>query len=271
MKYQIYNPSTVSFEYFTELSTAVTRRDELRATVVDAPYAFVNPPECSMLSDWQVADAFFAQKTGEQPLDFSNAARVALGGVDHPAYTHSVYNLTTQEHWARTFAYVREDELFHIKVRNGVVTDWYQYQGEVGGVKREWVAFDLQSGAPIEYYDFNAPTLTKTNIATGEVTAAWTMGETPPQEFLSRVPSSVDQTKIFAYSAKTYGDIIEYQEVFNAANTTTEVRTALTAGEAAGQAHVKEQRRLTVEQIVVLEVVENADGTTTVTNIDGTL
>jgi hypothetical protein len=221
-----------------------------------------------MLSDWQVADAFFAQKTGEQPLDFSNAARVALGGLDHPAYTHSVYNLTTQEAWARTFAYVREDKLFHIKVRNGVVTDWYEYQSAYGGEVREWVAFDLQSGAPIEYYDFNAPTLTKTNIATGEVTAAWTMGETPPQEFLSRVPSSVDQTKIFAYSTKTYGDIIEYQEAFNAANTTAEVRTALAAVEVAGQAHAEEQRNLTLEQVVVLAEKENPDGTFTTVNID---
>ena len=272
MRYQIYNPSTVTFESFETLDTAIARRNELRAVAEGMfPYTFVAPAECSMLSDWQIADAFFAQKTGEQPLDFANAARIALGGVDHPTYTDSVYNLTTQEPWARTFAYSRDDKLFHIKVRNGAVTDWYEYQSAYGGVTREWVAFDLQSGAPIEYYDFNAPTLTKTNVATGEVTAAWTMGETPPQDFLDRVPVSVNRAKIFAYSTKTYGDIIEYQEEFDGSSTTAEVRNALTVVEAAGYAHAEEQRRLTKEQIVVLEEIENPDGTTSTRNIDTTV
>jgi hypothetical protein len=270
MRFKIFNPSTVEYETFEYIEDAKARRDELHLFVSEQlfPYPTYVPPECSMVDAWQAAEEFYAQKTGGATVNFSDAAAVAFGASTSTFYNHSVYNLTTQAHWSRTFGYFRDDSLFHIKVQDGVVTDWYQHQGEFDGVKREWVAFDLQSGAPIEYYDFTAPTLTKTNVATGDVTAEWVMGETPPTDFLSRVPSTIDTLTIFAYSSKTYGDIIEYREPYNEATTSKPVRTALAVLETARRTHVDEQRSLTEAQIVVLAEKDNADGTYSTSTID---
>jgi hypothetical protein len=126
-----------------------------------------------------------------------------------------VFNTTTGERWSNTFAYVDDSgKIFHIKVHNSQVTDWYVQKGEIDGQVYEWVAFDLSTGQPIEVYEQTSPgTLQKRNLT--DSTAATVDTHFMP---LSEMPSQVIEAvgdlpykeTITAYSEKTYGLIVEY-------------------------------------------------------------
>lgn len=185
--------------------------------------------ELQVLDDWVVAFDFYRDKLGLPAVSRDQAVQDLHDGFGSPQvqYNHSIYNLTTGGHWSHTFAYTHDGELFHAKVRNGAVTEWYKSGPdlEVAGEPVAWLAMDLQTGAPIEYYrsrpgDVDSTSLMeKFETATGQLstsTVHGVMGDLAlPADFESDLAAQQFQRRayVFGYATKSYGRIVEYVAV----------------------------------------------------------
>jgi hypothetical protein len=185
--------------------------------------------ELLMQSDWYVAYEFYCNKVN---LVMDNNVDAILNikhgfGTYGLLYSHSIYNITNKDHWSNTFAYsqIENDStvLYHIKVKDGVVVEWYKSSDSLvhNDDSVEWVALDLITGDVIEYYirteEINGLTqLYKFNANSDELDTVTTHGMIGalelPYEFQNELKScdfKYDKG-VFGYATKSYGKIIEY-------------------------------------------------------------
>jgi hypothetical protein len=196
--------------------------------------------EATLIDDWYVAYVFYSAAVGVIPdtKDIALANMLAGFGTYGVTYNHSIFNVTTGEHWSHTFAYGVAEEfdpvedpdnqfggtVYHIKVRDGAVAEWYKHYGALkhNGISVDWVALDLVSGTPIEYYQSVAGDIPSTTVmnkfdastqtlATSTIHGAAGVLEIPAQFAQSLIASGFEHTdKIFGYATKSYGQIVEY-------------------------------------------------------------
>jgi hypothetical protein len=215
LMFKIFNPLT---GMYADAENETSAKDLWANTVAMTAAHFTSVPvvqgryryDPDWAADFDTAYAFYCTKHEIAVTDV-----LASMGLSTLTYAHSVFNTTTGERWSNTFAYVDDSgKIFHIKVHNSQVTDWYVQKGEIDGQVYEWVAFDLSTGQPIEVYEQTSPgTLQKRNLA--DSTAATVETHFMP---LSEMPSQVIEAvadlpykeTITAYSEKTYGLIVEY-------------------------------------------------------------
>ena len=180
--------------------------------------------------DWYLAYTFCCSKTGA-PCDTKAAAleNMAHGfgnyGVE---YNHSIFNVNTGGHWSHTFAYTvienGEQVIYHIKVRQGEVVEWYKSSPSLAhnGEPVEWVSLDLSSGQTFEFYkrvQTETPGVTrmeKFNASNNELATVTTHGPFGglelPEDFQSLLAAAGFRhgATVFGYATKSYGRIVEY-------------------------------------------------------------
>lgn len=189
--------------------------------------------ELEFFDDWYAAYSFACSQLGT-PMDSREAAyeNIVQGfGSYHTRYNHSIFNITEQCHWSHTFVYhidggvneVKLDEstgrTFHIKVRNTEVAEWYE---RIKDGTKEWVALDLVTAQPLEYYLVDlgpvegTTIMQKFNSATDELATVTTHGQPGklvlPEDFIQGLDQANFEHKpcIFGYATKSYGKIVEY-------------------------------------------------------------
>ena len=213
--FKVFNPLTGLHEDAADAAAARSLQEELVAAssahflatpMIPGRYRF----DPAWAADFDLAFAFYCAKHDVPVTD-----ALAQGGSLPLLPAHSVYNTTTDQRWSNTFAYMTASgKMRHIKVHDAQITDWYEHQGQVGEQTYEWVAFDLESGEPIEVYEFSAPrTLTKRNLIDPSLETVSTtflpLSEMP--EFVQLAVQSLPHKEtIDAYSEKSYGLIVEY-------------------------------------------------------------
>lgn len=247
MKYGVFNPKTGTHS-FTENKAAakVWHNFKVSQWVEENSKEFVVKGQYLYINGWMeyfyCAYTFMCGKLGIPAVAIDDIQDTDALNL---FYTHTVYNLDAPGIWSRTFAYYRNDSLWHIKVRNGEVTDWYIRLGKVNEVQHEWVSFDLNTGDPIEVYDldngsivhgrvtdhianasFNVDivanrwvvmtgVLTKTSLIDPDAPAVITTFasyDEIPSEYKTELSSWSDKDTIISWANKSYGRIVEYKE-----------------------------------------------------------
>jgi len=268
--FQIFNPFTVSTVAFATVDEATyfaaTLREQINREASMTPVFDVTQ---IMLADWYVAYQFYCAKFAQEPISFGEAGAFVASGANPLFNNHSVFNLTTNARWSRTFGYFANDKLFHIKVKDGVVTDWYQHQASCDGIEYEWVAFDLATGAPIEYYEKVGANLVKHDAATGEVIVQTNFIAGPdelPQAFKDSLTGFAHLPTVFAWAHKSYGDIVEFKESVenDATLITADVQPRYQSFIEQSKLLAQENAKLKLEQIVILQGVESNEDSGTV-------
>jgi hypothetical protein len=187
--------------------------------------------ENALFDDWYTSYLFMCAKQNKTPDPKETARQNMAQGLDTYGvmYTHSIFNITTQGHWSHTFQYDVAEELggmtYHVKVRDGAAAEWYKHSDTLmlGDIPVKWLALDLATGAPIEYYfegatdDENIIRVEKYDAVTHELltstTHDHTVTPTLPADFsASLVELGFDQIEhIFGFAEKSYGKIVEYK------------------------------------------------------------
>lgn len=196
-------------------------------------------PELALFDDWYVAYRFACEKQG---LSF-DSKEVALENLSQGfgnyglIYNHSIFNITTQGNWSHTFHYNVRDEFdpigdpnnefggmaYHVKVREGVACEWYKHCPtlKLNDLPVKWLALDLVTGQPIEYYleerlSELSLTVTKYDVNTHELmtTTNHHFGGNIelPADFDSALTALnfAHRSRIFGFAEKSYGKIVEY-------------------------------------------------------------
>lgn len=134
-------------------------------------------------------------------------------GIASTNYDYSIYNATTKTYTNQVFQAKDENSIFLIKVLDGVVTEWYQQDGVINGVKHSYISLDINTGNPIEYYDIVGNVMSKYSLDGTFIIATYLSDYfTIPQEKQSLLNDFPYNNNIFAWSDKTYGFIVEYKE-----------------------------------------------------------
>lgn len=185
--------------------------------------------ENELFDDWYVAYVFACGKQGKTP-DAKDVAKYNMAqGFDvyGVSYSHSIFNLTTGANWSHTFAYSVPSEtmLYHAKVQNAVVTEWYKHSPTLtfSSAPVQWLALDVATGGTIEYY-VETPKDTPGTFFMDKYDA-------DTRELLTRtehdyngnidLPDGFDSVltalefqhreHIFGFAEKSYGKIVEYK------------------------------------------------------------
>ena len=217
MKYAVFNPTEGGHSFVENKEEAVLLFNALISQEAEKQFFPKNVQDTRIFidgwfDDFYVAYAFMCGKTNKTTQ--SAVAGVNGLGIEQ---AHTVYNLTADRLWARVFRYSDSDGSFWlIKVKEGVVTDWYKKSATVNGTQYSWVTFDLNTGEPLETYtaDLNG-VLHKTVLSNPDapvVSTTFAKYDTLPQEYKTLTPDWMDKNSIFAWSEKSYGKIIEYIE-----------------------------------------------------------
>lgn len=186
--------------------------------------------ELQMFEDWYAAYTFACGQLGT-PVDTAEIAKqnVSMGfGTYHTKYNHSIFNITEQCHWSHTFVYHMnggknsenpDGRTFHVKVRDGVVVEWYE---RIKDFEIEWKSLDLVTGQPIEYYKVIEGTvegttvMQKFNVSDDSLATSTTHGQpgllSIPEDFEQGLTQAGFEHRdcVFGYATKSYGKIVEY-------------------------------------------------------------
>lgn len=228
MKYAVFNPAEGKHSFTENREEAKVLRDawvfqwveeNYKEYIVKGQYLYVD----GWMAYFYCAYTFMCGKLGIPAVPIDEVQDTDALNI---YYTHSVYNLDAPGIWSRTFAYQHNNSLWHIKVRNGAVTDWYIRLGTLNGVQHEWVSFDLNTGAPIEVYDLNndgnpetgirlTGVLRKTSLIDPDAPAVITTFasyDEIPSEYKTALSSWPNKDRIISWANKSYGRIVEYGE-----------------------------------------------------------
>lgn len=135
-------------------------------------------------------------------------------GIPSTQYDYSIYNATTKTYTNQVFVAQDATSIFLVKVLDSVVTEWYQENGVINGVKHSYVSLDLITGEPIEYYDIVGSVMNKYSLDGTFIVATYLTGyPTIPEDKLPLLDGFPYDRNIFAWSDKYYGFIVEYKQV----------------------------------------------------------
>lgn len=215
--FKIFNPITGTYgdtldepALLSEWSSIVNALKQQLIVTPNIPgrYKYVD----SWAADYDIAWSFYCSKNNIEPYD--PLATVANNSLPLTA-SHSVYNITTGTNRSNTFLYFDANyNMWHIKVLDGIVTDWYCYMAAINGITYEWIAYDTISGTPIEVYErVDDITLVKRNLINPDTPTVITKLvplSNMPTEIQEAVVDLPYKDTIYAYSYKEYGLIVEY-------------------------------------------------------------
>ena len=228
MKYGVFNPKIGQYTFTENKEKGIGIRDEFVNAWVEENYKeYIVKGQYLFIDGWMAyfycAYTFMCSKLGIHPLAIEDIEDTDALNI---FYTHSVHNLDVDGIWSRTFGYIHDGHLWHIKVRNGEVTDWYIRLGKLNGVQHEWISFNLNTGLPIEIYDLEndgkpesgsrlTGVLTKTNLldpAAPAVITTFASYDEIPSEYKNALIFWPDKNRIISWANKSYGRIVEYKE-----------------------------------------------------------
>lgn len=179
----------------------------------------VNSVLLKTFNDWYAAYSFYCVKENIKAMPKHAWSDMTLFSTNKLSYSHSVYNLSTKQYWSNTYQYVDSNKkIRHIKVKDGVVTDWYTSVDfdslTIGGKCATWLSNDLDSGTPTEYYSDDEGTSCckydiKTNKLLATVVNVQTVGSLP-EDVISALEDFPYMNNIFSYGRKEYGTIVEF-------------------------------------------------------------
>jgi len=197
--YQVFNPIQGQYTQATSLDDAKILFNEIQQEYCD----FQNigqyySDESFYKANQLVANEFIAIKEG----------------IASTNYDYCIYNATTKTYTNQVFKAQDETSIFLIKVLDGVVTEWYQQDGVINGVKHSYISLDINTGNPIEYYEIVGNVMSKYSLdGTFIVSTYFGDYSTIPQDKESLLNGFPYNENIFAWSDKTYGFIVEYKRV----------------------------------------------------------
>lgn len=135
-------------------------------------------------------------------------------GISDVNYAYSVFNVDTQKLISRVYVASDESTKYLVKVANSSITELYISNAECNGATRFYVALDLDTEQPIEYYDLVDGIVTKYSL-TGEplVTTISCSFNQLPEDKQILLGNFSAKNKINSYSQKSYGFCIEFSEM----------------------------------------------------------
>lgn len=194
IQYPVFNPATGLYTVCATLDEAIAQRDVIKQEYL----VFQNQGQTFIDASFQdtdraIANEFIAIKDG-------------TAGV---SYIYSVYNSTIKQVISRVFA---TPEYF-IKVSDGAVTEWYEIDGSIDGAQHAFVALDLVTDAPIEYYDYEDGVLKKYALDGTFIVATEPCSyDTLSPEYQAALDGFAFKNAVFMVSNKTYGLVFEFNE-----------------------------------------------------------
>lgn len=217
--FKVFNPLTGIYSEELEESAAkklwitliqeVTNSFQIKPSIVGR-FAY----KTEWANNFDIAWKFYCEKLNIEYYD--------LLAIEKPSYpklcaSHSVFNTETRTKRSDTFMYLDDmQRMRHIKVHDGIVTDWYCYQYVLDDKLFEWVSFDTKTGTPIEVYERqDEVTLVKRNLNNPDapkVTTKLMPFSQMPIEVQEAVGDFEHKDSIYAYSYKDYGLIVEYYD-----------------------------------------------------------
>jgi len=273
--FKVFNPITGQHTDAVTIEQARVIRDAFVADwvkgycvipTVKGAYLYVD----GWLSDFYLAYTFMCSKLDKTPVAFDSITDPDSLGLEQ---NHAIYNLTTHGVWSRTFRYNTEDgALWHIKVHDGSVTDWYKAESEVNGVHHAWVTFDLTTGEPLEVYDNEAVNVLKKTILNDPdaptVTTTFVTFDGLPDGYKSVLADWPQRDAIFSWSNRFYGQIVEYVENrFVDPSTWPADMMAQNAALRAAAAQAAEEKGKELATVVLVNTTDSGDTTWTPVNI----
>jgi hypothetical protein len=197
IKYQAFNPIAGKYEQAQTIDDAVILKNQIQENY------------CLFQNVGQVYNDPTFYKANQLLANEFIAIKEGIAGTQ---YDYSIYNATTKTYTNQVFIAEDAKSTFLIKVLDGVVTEWYQQEGEIDGVKHSYISLDLTTGNPIEYYDIVGSVMSKYSLD-GTFIVSTYLGDysTIPQEKRTLLNEFLYSSNIFAWSDKEYGFIVEYK------------------------------------------------------------
>lgn len=198
IKYQAFNPIAGKYEQAQTIDDAVILKNQIQENY------------CLFQNVGQVYNDPTFYKANQLVANEFIAIKEGIAGTQ---YDYSIYNATTKTYTNQVFIAEDATSTFLIKVLDGVVTEWYQQEGEIDGVKHSYISLDLTTGNPIEYYDIVGSVMSKYSLD-GTFIVSTYLGDysTIPQDKQTLLNEFLYSSNIFAWSDKTYGFIVEYKQ-----------------------------------------------------------
>lgn len=199
IKYQVFNPIDGAYTQVDTLDAATALRDTFKTNYLD----------------FQNVGKVFSEYVYEEHTQDKNVATEFIAvkqGISEVGYLYSTYNATTKQISSRVYT----AENYLIKVSGGAVTEWYERDGTYQGAQHLFVALDVVTDAPIEYYDY-VDGVTKKYLLDGTfvvdtVSCAY---DTLSNDQKLSLADFRFKTMVYTYSNKTYGEVYEFREVIN--------------------------------------------------------
>lgn len=219
--YKVFNPLMGVHEEFPNMQEAEIRKEAIckeylkhhtpKSVQVEGSYIFNR----SFREDYVIAYNFMQKKLGDSNL-YVLDDKTCLPMTNLFGYRHSIFNITENKLWARTFSYEHAGSIWHIKVKDKQVIDWYKNTASY----YDWMSFDLDTNLPLEQYEkYSENVMVKKNLVYKDVNPVYTnfvADNNPlPKNILAVIPDTINPLLVFAWASKDYGDIIEFDENSN--------------------------------------------------------